>query len=114
MPTSDEALIQAAVRLAAAQVGNILWRNNVGALLDSRGIPVRFGLANESGKINRVLKSSDLIGIEQGTGRFLSYECKAHDWKYTGTIRERAQLNWIEFINSMGGKAAFVTDASQI
>ena len=46
------AAVQAAVRLEAARMGILLFRNNVGALIDVRGIPVRYGLANESTQIN--------------------------------------------------------------
>lgn len=110
----SEAAVQAGVRLLASQRGNRLWRNNVGALLDERGVPVRYGLANESPQQNKLLKSSDLIGIERETGRFLSYECKEPGWRYTGTPREVAQLNWIGLINTLGGRAMFVTSPEQI
>lgn len=110
----SEAAVQAGVRLRASQMGDRLWRNNVGALLDERGVPVRYGLANESPQQNKVLKSSDLIGIERHSGRFLSYECKEPGWRYTGTPREVAQLNWIGLVCSLGGKARFITDPAQL
>lgn len=39
-----------------------LYRNNSGALLDKRGIPVRFGLGNVSKEVNAVWKSPDYFG----------------------------------------------------
>lgn len=115
----SEAAIQNQYRFKAAQEGAILWRNNVGALLDKRGVPVRYGLANESKLMNAKWKSGDLIGIRPvkitqdmvGTtiGRFVSVEVKESGWKYTGTIRERAQQNWIDLIVNLGGEANFVT-----
>jgi hypothetical protein len=117
--TLSEAAVQNNVRLANAQRGTILWRNNVGTLPDARGIPVRFGLANDSKKLNDVCKSSDLIGIEAITimpehigaviGRFVALECKKSDWKYANTPCEQAQANFINIINAHGGRASFTT-----
>lgn len=117
MPMS-EAAIQQRVRLAASQRGQRLWRNNVGVLTDSRGVPVRYGLANESSGMNKAVKSSDLIGITpivitpdmvgQTVGVFTSYECKAENWKYRGTPRETAQKAWLDLVLSMGGYACFI------
>ena len=59
----NESTIQAKVRLDASKLGWRLWRNNVGVLMDSRGVPVRFGLANDSAGVNKIIKSADLIGI---------------------------------------------------
>ena len=47
-----EAVVQQKVRFEAAQQGIRMWRNNVGVLKDDRGIPIRYGLANESKKMN--------------------------------------------------------------
>ena len=117
---TNEATIQAQVRLAASQAGMKLWRNNVGVLMDSRGIPVRFGLANDSKAVNLSVKSGDLIGIEpvlitpdmvgKTIGRFVSYECKAPGWKYNPNDgRDVAQLRWIEIVTAMGGRAKITT-----
>lgn len=115
----DESAVQSVVRLEAARKGSYLFRNNVGALLDERGVPVRYGLANDSKQLNEHIKSGDLIGwqsvlIEQhhvGTliAQFISRECKRVGWRYSGTPRERAQLNWAELVVAHGGNAMFVT-----
>lgn len=115
----SEARQQSLTRLDAAQNGVWLTRNNVGALLDARGVPVRYGLANESKAQNEAVKSADLIGIRsevigpehvgQTFGRFVSRECKHEGWQYTGTPHEVAQLAWCEFVISKGGDAAFCT-----
>lgn len=109
------------VRAAAFAAGRILWRNNVGALLDARGVPVRYGLMNESKAMNERNKSPDYIGIKPvlitpemvGTviGQFYARETKEANWAYTGTEREIAQLNAITIINNYGGDAAFTTGA---
>ena len=116
----NEASIQAQVRLDASKLGWRLFRNNVGVLVDSRGIPVRFGLANDSNVVNKHIKSADLIGIKpvlitqdmvgQTIGQFVSRECKWSGWKYNPKDeREAAQQRWIDMINSMGGDAKFTT-----
>lgn len=116
-PGRSESHVQSRIRLEAAAKSMRLWRNNVGALVDERGIPVRYGLANDSPKVNKVLKSGDLIGIRpihigpqhvgQVIGQFVSRECKKSSWRYTGTEHEVAQANWVQLVNSLGGDAAF-------
>lgn len=116
----SESAIQSLVRLSAARRHMRLWRNNVGALPDARGVPVRFGLANESKAFNKVVKSADLIGWEPVTitpdmvgqtfARFLSVECKAADWRPSpNDPHEQAQRNWADLVNREGGRAIFAT-----
>lgn len=117
---AGEARVQSLVRLEAAQAGVWLTRNNVGATLDpDTGRLIRYGLANESKQQNQRIKSADLIGFRKrvilaadvGTviAQFVSRECKAEGWRYTGTGREAAQAAWRDFINTNGGDAAFVS-----
>lgn len=116
---TSEAAVQNAVRLEAADKGLRLWRNNVGALKDERGVPVRYGLANDSAQVNKVIKSGDLIGIDnrpveawevgRPRGRFLSREIKKPGWTYCGDAHEAAQMNWAMLVLMMGGDAGFAT-----
>jgi hypothetical protein len=113
----SEASVQSKVRLEAARKGLKLWRNNVGALLDSRGVPVRYGLANDSAQLNKVVKSGDLIGwrpvvitadmVGSRIAQFVSRECKRPGWKFCGDDHERAQLRWAEALLIDGGDAKF-------
>lgn len=116
---TSEAYAQSLVRLEAPHKGCHLFRNNVGALIDERGVPVRYGLANDSPATNRLLKSGDLIGwrrvlitpahVGRTIAQFLSRECKRPGWKYSGNDREEAQERWNNLVLSEGGDAAFTT-----
>lgn len=109
----SEADNQARIRIEAAKVGMILWRNNSGVLLDVNGRPVRYGLGNDSGQVNKVIKSGDLIGIAP-SGQFVSIEVKPDGWRYTGKGREQAQENWRRLVNSRGGIAIFATSWGEV
>lgn len=115
----NEANTQNIVRLTAANLGTVLWRNNVGAGVLDNGSFVRWGLANDTAAVNERIKSADLIGIRPvlvtqqmvGTiiGQFVSRECKAEGWRYRGTKREIAQKAWADLIIGYGGDATFTT-----
>lgn len=96
------------IRLDASAAGVTLWRNNSGVMINPNGRPVRFGLGNESPAFNRVMKSSDLIGITPA-GRFVAIEVKKPGWKWRGTEREVAQANFLNHVNKCGGFGAFAT-----
>ena len=116
---ASESRQQSLVRLEAPKHGFWLTRNNVGALMDERGVPVRYGLANESSAQNKQIKSGDLIGFRSKVivaadvgstiAQFASIECKHLGWVYRGDKHEQAQARWRDFINIHGGYAAFAT-----
>ncbi len=124
MNDKSEAYVQSLVRLEAAQKGVRLFRNNTGVLEDRNGRPVRFGLCNDSSELNKVIKSSDLIGFRPvritaamvGTliAQIVARECKKPDWHYVGSDREQAQVRFLNLIASAGGDAAFVTGAGSL
>jgi len=101
-----------------------VWRNNSGLAYNVNGRPVRYGLANESARINQVLKSADFIGIRpiiitqkdvgKTIGQFIALEIKNSEWKYTGTPKERAQKAFLDLVNAMGGYAKFIKDEKNI
>lgn len=127
-PESDDARSEAFAasegRLTASRLGVVLWRNNVGVLEDENGRPIRYGLANESKKMNAVLKSGDYIGVAPYTvtsadigrrlGVFTSVEFKKPQWTYSGTPREQAQVNWQTAVNTLGGVAFFATGGQSV
>ena len=113
-----EAVVQNAIRAEASRNGFRLWRNNTGVAMDENGNrTIRYGLCNDSKKINKSIKSADLVGISsriitladvgQPRGQFIARECKPSDWLYTGTEREAAQLKFLELVASLGGDASF-------
>lgn len=135
-PDSDgksEAWAQQRDRMRIAHAGGMAWRNNVGAIpaktqhecphcrakFTDEQRPIRYGLANDSHKLNQRIKSGDLIGIIPrlitpvmvGTtiGQFASIEDKRPGWHYTGTEHEQAQLAWQTIILRLGGFAQFST-----
>lgn len=122
--TESEAGIQSKIRLEAAQKGCYLWRNNVGAVYTVEGSFMRYGLANDSAKVNKCIKSADLIGVRPvkittdlvgfTIGQFMSREIKKSNWRYSGNERELAQLQWAELILSLGGDACFANDVGTI
>lgn len=116
MMLEDE--VQQLVQIEAAKHKVILMRNNSGALKDASGRPVRYGLGNISKEQNDKMKSSDLIGITEVVvtqdmvgktlGVFTAIEVKREGWQYKGDEREVAQKNFIDWVKSRGGIAAFV------
>ena len=116
---TSEAAVQQRVRISESRKGNRLWRNNNGACEDITGRVIRYGLGNDSSQINKVFKSSDLIGITPHVvtpvdvglrlGIFTSIEVKREGWSYKGTARETAQFNWLKLVMSLGGIGRFST-----
>lgn len=114
----SEASVQNAIRIAGAKKFNArLFRNNSGAGVDDRGNHIRWGLCNESAKVNAVMKSSDLIGITPTVcqcgcvwGVFTAIECKKPGWKFRESDqRAVAQLNFIKLVVALGGVGKFAT-----
>lgn len=115
----NEQDVQNIEKLKASKAGGFLTRNNSGCFQDDLGRVIRYGLFNESHKINTVMKSSDLIGgvpititeemVGQQILQFIAAEAKSTGWTYKGTSHEKAQLNFINYINKLGGRAYFTT-----
>lgn len=136
---ASESRVQSLVRLEAAQHGVHLFRNNVGggSIVDTdnlcdtcmqRARPsfIRWGLANDSKRINDAVKSADLIGwrtvsitsAHVGTlmAQFVSREIKSGEWTagHKMTKREQAQIEWANLVNSNGGDAAIVNGTGSL
>ena len=112
------------IMLQSTQHGVTLFRNNSGCFTDATGRVVRFGLANISKKQNDVFKSSDRIGftevlitptmVGKKLAVFTAIEVKREGWGPKNLdARETAQKNFIDFVRSRGGIAAFCNSAQQ-
>lgn len=121
---TNEATVQDRVRLAVAENGGIVWRNNIGAYQDDHGNFIRYGLANDSQKMNKIVKSSDLIGIMpiviqphhigQTLGVFMAIECKHSGWNPLKLSQhERAQQAYLNLVQKNGGIAGFCAHPEQ-
>lgn len=120
----DETAVSNLIRVRASEQGWPLWRNNKGVLDDKRGVPVRFGLANDSHNVGKRIRSGDLIGcrpivitqemVGMRFGQFVSVEAKKPTWTYKGDEHELAQLAWVNRVNSLGGWAIFANTPEAI
>lgn len=115
----SEAHAQSLVMLEAAEKDVLMMRNNNGAFEDKTGRWVRFGLMNDSEKLNKVIKSSDLVGarkrlitqadVGRVIGQMVLREMKKPGWFYSGTEEEAAQLKFLLLMDSYGCDAEFAT-----
>lgn len=103
---ASETKIRKQIQVALSKNGYTMWRNNTGSLLNSKGVPVKFGLC---------VGSSDLIGLSQVVitknmvGKtlavFTAIEIKAENSK--GATIE--QQRFIQHILNNGGIAGIAT-----
>lgn len=112
------------IRLAAAQLGIELWRNNCGAFKDDTGRWIRYGLCNDSPKLAERVKSSDYIGITPfliqpyhvglTLGIFTAIETKPSGWRLLPSDRRGfAQLAFHDIVKQAGGFAGFATTVEE-
>lgn len=128
----SETANQSHIRRILAERDFHLDRNNRGVLTNQQGIPIRFGLANDSEQLGRILKSGDLIGwrtllvtpdmVGSAIAQYVSIEVKPDGWKPPGVGPvERAgrltayghylgQKRWADLVNAAGGYAGFMID----
>lgn len=133
----SEAWAQQRDRLTIAHAGGAAWRNNVGATPTKcpqcrtkirysccgyAPSPLRYGLANDSQKLNAAIKSSDIIGINPvlitpahvgaTIGQFMSVEAKRPGWVFNSNNKhEQGQAAWLALVARLGGFATFSTGA---
>lgn len=121
------------LRVTAPKIGAMLLRNNSGACKEVRedqdGMPVptgrmiRYGLGNDSKKLNEKWKSPDYIGptpilikprhVGMTIGAFTVVETKHPGWTKPENDRDRAQEAFMVSVCQLGGIAMFVTHEGQ-
>ena len=119
---TPEGRVQDDVECSASSFSCKLLRNNVGSLKNDLDVWVRYGLGNISKKLNKRLKSSDLVGwttitiTPEMVGRkvavFTAIEVKPPSFKVTGVYkedsRECAQERFCNLVREGGGFGAIV------
>jgi hypothetical protein len=105
----EQAVMQR-VALEATRKGWRVFRNNVGVLMDQRGVPVRYGLMVGSGDLigwRPVTITPDMVG--QTIGQFVSLEVKGP----RGQVSE-AQQRWAAMVEAGGGLALVVRGPDEL
>lgn len=122
----DESVVQQEIQIEGPKYSSMLMRNNSGACVDNTGRLVRYGLGNISKKHNDRIASSDLIGITQVlitpdmvgkvVGIFTAIEVKKEAWNENKKLdaHETAQLNFINWVKSLGGLGGFCNNAKKL
>jgi hypothetical protein len=101
---NPETKIQRRIMMALSSAGHTCWRNETGRFWSGKVIHKENSsvtLANAAMiPVGLCLGSSDLIGIQAGTGRFFAIEVK------TATGRaSKEQTNFVNHVKKMGGIA---------
>ena len=121
----SEANQQQLIRLEAPKHDTQLLRNNSGACIDETGRLIRYGLGNDSKKLNAVFKSSDLIGftsvtitpdmVGQKVALFRAVEVKPLGWIHRPSDqRAAAQQKFGDWVTQHGGLFQFATKPDEI
>lgn len=100
LPTPSEHSIQILLMEYLAYKNVYVWRNNSGALRSGNRL-VRFGKVG----------SSDILGIQGSTGRFIAIEVKKPDMSWKPTP---AQLDFLQEIHDCGGLAGIATSTDDV
>jgi len=102
---NEETKIQRLIMLELSKAGHSVWRNETGRfwtgkLIHKDAMSV-ITLANAMMiPVGLCVGSSDLIGIQNGTGRFFAIEVKTKKGRAS-----KEQLNYIDHVQKMGGIA---------
>lgn len=121
----NEAATSSRVQIEASALNLLLMRNNVGVAVDETGRHIRYGLMNESKKVNDQFKSSDLIGITpllirpehvgKVMGIFTAIETKRTGWTMRPSdTHAQAQIRFLDLVKRYGAIGGIVTEPGQL
>lgn len=121
---SSEEVNQQRIRLMIANENMTPMRNNLGACFDKSGRLIRYGLMNDSKKLNENIKSSDLVlprpmlitqeWVGHVLGVFAAIEVKESGWVYDEKDpHSKAQWRFHEIIRNAGGFAGFASSPEE-
>jgi hypothetical protein len=99
-----EQSIMQRVQLEATRKGWRVFRNNVGQLLDARGVPVRYGLCPGSSDLigwRELVITPEMVG--QKVAQFVAVEVKTPTGKATAQ-----QMQFLQAVERAGGVAVVV------
>jgi hypothetical protein len=105
-----EQSIMQRVQLEATRKGWRVFRNNVGCLMDQRGVPVRYGLMVGSGDLigwRPVTITPDMVG--QTLAQFVSLEIKGPRGRMSPE-----QARWAAMVEEAGGLTLVVRSTEDL
>lgn len=101
---NPETKIQRRIMMALSEAGHTVWRNETGRFWTGKMIHKENKTVTLSNAmmipVGLCVGSSDLIGIQSGTGRFFAIEVKTKKGRAS-----KEQINYITHVNKKGGIA---------
>ena len=101
---NEETKVQRLIMLHLSKEGHSVWRNETGRFWTGKPIHKdgqTVTLANAMMiPVGLCVGSSDIVGIQKGTGRFFAIEVKTKKGRAS-----KEQLNYIDHVQKMGGLA---------
>lgn len=107
---SSETEIRKRIQVLLSENGCTMWRNNTGSLLNSKGIPVKFGLCVGSSDLiglSPVLITKDMVGKTLAV--FTAIEIKTEH----GKAATNKQKIFIQHVIDSGGIAGIATSDNE-
>ena len=121
----SEAVVQTEVMLELSKRGARGWKNTSGVFRTEDGRTIRAGLGNISTRVNKVMKSSDIIAacpvtitpdmVGKTVAVFSAIECKKENHVINlNNPHMKAQENFLTLVRGLGGFGGFLSDVNQL
>lgn len=109
MPVRESEILKR-VRLALSEAGTVNFRNQVGALRDTYGQLVRFGLCNGS---SDVIGWTSRVVTQEMVGKKVAIFTAIETKRSVGGVRSEDQKNFVGTVQAAGGIAGFASSESE-